>query len=201
MSSHHFVKEGQEPALLILETMAFKHVGPLLEWVPLVIITDAILDDVLKWGIKIDVVIQRETAQGALEKKVEDQFPLQILSCKNDNVVSTGLQFLIQNKVTSVNVLSGSNEEILEKMLEFSPYIQIGMFGDKKWFLVRTGKLEKWMPAGHKLWLRPSNKALLHAQGILQKGDVWETAQSGMVKIHSSSPFWVGEPLDDDQAF
>jgi len=109
MSSHHFVKEGQEPALLILEPMAFKHVEPLLEWVPLVIITDAILDDVLKWGIKIDVVIRCETAPGVLEKKVEDQLPVQILSCKNDNVVSTGLQFLIQNKVTSVNVLSLSN--------------------------------------------------------------------------------------------
>jgi len=86
-------------------------------------------------------------------------------------------------------------------MLEFSQYIQIGMFGEKKWFLVRTGKLDKWMPAGRKLWLRPSTKALLHAQGILQKGDIWETAQSGMVTIHSSSPFWVGEPLDDDQTF
>ncbi len=195
MSSHHFVKEGQEPALFILEARAFKYVEPLLEWVPLVMVTDAILDEVLEWGIKIDAVLQCETTTNALEKKVADQFPLEILPCKNADIVRTGMEFLIQNGITSVNVISPSTEEFFERLTEFSPHIQMGLFSDKRWSLIRTGKLEKWMPCGHQVWLSSTDEALLHTKGIFEKNGNWETVESGIVTIDSAAPFWIGEPL------
>ena len=60
MSSHHFVKEGQEPALFILDNIPFQYAESLLEWVPLVMVADRALENVLHWGIKIDVVLQDE---------------------------------------------------------------------------------------------------------------------------------------------
>jgi hypothetical protein len=195
MSSHHFVKEGQEPAVFILDTMAFKYVEPLLEWVPLIMVSDTILDDVLEWGIKIDVVIQCETTANVLEKKVANQFPLEVLPCKNADVIRTGMEFLIQNRIEAVNVISTSTEEIFERLTEFSPHVQIGLFADKKWSLIRSGKLEKWMPSGHQVWLKSTGEALLHTKGILKRDGDWETVESGIVTIDAVAPFWVGEPL------
>ena len=40
MSSHHFVKEGQEPALLIMDALSLALIEPLLEWAPQVIVCE-----------------------------------------------------------------------------------------------------------------------------------------------------------------
>ena len=60
MSSHHFVREGQEPALLILDALAFDIAGPLLEWAPLVVVAQSAVDEVMLWNIKMDVVLAEE---------------------------------------------------------------------------------------------------------------------------------------------
>jgi len=58
MSSHHFVKEQQEPALLILDTsVSYETMSPLLEWSPTVLVTELAIDAVLSWGIKVDVIL------------------------------------------------------------------------------------------------------------------------------------------------
>lgn len=55
MSSHHFVKENQEPALLILctEAIPFEKLQEILEWSPTVITTEGCIEKVLGWGIKM----------------------------------------------------------------------------------------------------------------------------------------------------
>ena len=57
MSSHHFVKEDQEPALIIADASAvsFEKIQELLEWSPTVIVMESSLEMVLSWGIKMDV--------------------------------------------------------------------------------------------------------------------------------------------------
>src|SRR5688572_32852819 len=112
MSSHHFVKEGQEPALFILDTIAFQYVESLLEWVPLIMVADRALEHVLQWRIKIDIVLQREYTFETLECLIKDQGPVQTLRCGKDDVVEKGFQYLILNGYDVVNLLSLSQEEI-----------------------------------------------------------------------------------------
>ena len=59
MSSHHFVKEQQEPAVFILdaEHIHLDRISGLLEWVPTILVSEKALDRVLSWGIKIDVIL------------------------------------------------------------------------------------------------------------------------------------------------
>ena len=76
MSSHHFVKEGQEPALFILDNIAFQYAESLLEWVPLVMVADSVLESVLQWGIKIDVVLQSKYSIEVIEDLIKDQGPV-----------------------------------------------------------------------------------------------------------------------------
>ncbi len=63
MSSHHFVKEQQEPALLILETEGFDvdRISPLLEWVPTVLVSQNVVETVISWGVKVDVILSSES--------------------------------------------------------------------------------------------------------------------------------------------
>ena len=59
MSSHHFVREGQEPALIIANGAACdpERMGQLLEWNPFVLVLDGALHRVLELGIRIDAVL------------------------------------------------------------------------------------------------------------------------------------------------
>ena len=56
MSSHHIVRDEQEPALLIddASVIHFEFVELLLEWSPRVMVTSNAIDEVLNWGVKID---------------------------------------------------------------------------------------------------------------------------------------------------
>ena len=57
MSSHHIVKEGQEPALIIAngESCSTELLGQLLEWSPFVVVLDGAINRVLDLGIKVDL--------------------------------------------------------------------------------------------------------------------------------------------------
>lgn len=57
MSSHHIIREKQEPALIIAngEACSMEILGQLLEWSPTVVVLDGAIKRVLDLGIKIDV--------------------------------------------------------------------------------------------------------------------------------------------------
>ena len=59
MSSHHIVRDDQEPALIIANGAACSEelIGQLLEWSPLVIVLDSAIKRVLELGIKVDVLL------------------------------------------------------------------------------------------------------------------------------------------------
>ncbi len=59
MSSHHIVREKQEPALLVLGLDSFSDelLGQLLEWSPTVIVTELTAERINAYGIKIDWII------------------------------------------------------------------------------------------------------------------------------------------------
>ncbi|HEY1007096.1 MAG TPA: thiamine pyrophosphokinase, partial [Sphingobacteriaceae bacterium] len=59
MSSHHVVKEKQEPGLLILDPAGFdlEYLGQLLEWSPTVVVADTVLAGAGLPDIKVDGVI------------------------------------------------------------------------------------------------------------------------------------------------
>ena len=192
MSSHHFVKEGQEPALFILDNMPFHYAESLLEWVPLVMVADRALENVLHWGIKIDVVLQDEHPLEVLEDLVKDQGPVQTLLNDKNHVVKTGLQYLVENGYDAVNLLSIPHEEIFQEVEKSAHKLQVGIYSEReKWSLITTGKFEKWMPAEATLLIRRARS--VQTKGILQKEKFWETLGAGIVTIQSESSFWIGE--------
>ena len=59
MSSHHIVRDDQEPALIIAngQSCSFELMGQLLEWSPVVMVLDGAIHRVLELGIKLDIVL------------------------------------------------------------------------------------------------------------------------------------------------
>ena len=193
MSSHHFVREGQEPALFVLEKSSFQFAQPLLEWVPLVMVLDDVLEDVLQWGIKIDVVVQCNIPLGKVGELLIDQQPVQILPAEKNAVISTGLKYFIDNDYEAVNLIGNVGEDVFQAVEQLTDRLQVGIY-DKhlKWSFITTGIFEKWMPAGYRFFVR-ADRTSIETDGITKKGGTWETSAERMVIIRAQAPFWVGE--------
>ena len=71
MSSHHIVRENQEPALLVedFHALSDEYLGQLLEWSPTLITTTNMLNNFLTQEIKVDMVYGNESITAQAEIK------------------------------------------------------------------------------------------------------------------------------------
>ncbi|MGE8293385.1 MAG: thiamine diphosphokinase, partial [Sphingobacterium sp.] len=69
MSSHHIVRENQEPALLIEDLFLIdeEDLGQLLEWSPTIVIENNMVDPLDARGYKFDIVFAQTQANQAQE--------------------------------------------------------------------------------------------------------------------------------------
>jgi hypothetical protein len=198
MSSHHFVKEGQEPALLILDALTFDIAGPLLEWAPLVVVSQPAVEDVILWNIKMDVVLAEDKSVQELGRKLVDQAPLTILSHTIDeSPLVNALYFLIRKKQNGVNIFSLNPDETIAVAEKFVDQLQINIIdGTSKWSGVTSGHFEKWMTAKTPIFLRKSGEHQSIALfGLKKAADHYECLADGMIGLKSNALFWVGEPF------
>ena len=82
MSSHHIVREKQEPALLIAngEQCSMDLMNQLLEWSPTVIVLDGAIDSVIDKGIKVDILLgDFDSQEMDLQTIKESQHPIRII--------------------------------------------------------------------------------------------------------------------------
>jgi hypothetical protein len=192
MSSHHFVKEDQEPALLIIQPTAisFEKIQELLEWSPTVIVSAEAIITVQGWGIKIDVVLCLEGKQEELAVSLADQVPIRFITFAEEmNILSVGYDLLRNSNYKAVNVLVERLAD-LEVIQRFS-FIDVEVFFDqKRWVYIESGRFEKWLSQGNQLSIYPIVQTTL-----LNLDQHLTSIQDGKVKLESASPFWVGEEL------
>ncbi|RYE01561.1 MAG: thiamine pyrophosphokinase, partial [Sphingobacteriaceae bacterium] len=144
MSSHHIVREKQEPALLILELDFFdeEHLGQLLEWSPTVLVNDDAAEKLHSLGIKFDVLLTQN-------KPVFLQDNLRIFLVKED-ALKTGLQFLIDEKYPAVNIIAGKRS--IHDFLVYADQITLVIFSNnQKIYPVKSG-FSKWKAAGEMIY-------------------------------------------------
>ena len=197
MSSHHFVKEGQEPALVLLDALSFETAGPLLEWAPLVMVAERAIEDVMLWNIKMDVVLAEENNAQALSIRLVDQAPFTILAHASDeSPLLNALYYLIRKKQNGVNVFSSNADEAIVLSEKFADQLQICvMDGTFKWSAVAAGHFDKWMAAKTPIFLRKSQmQQSIDLVGLKKAGDHYESMVDGMIRLQSEALFWVGEP-------
>lgn len=198
MSSHHIVRDEQEPALLILrDNIDSELLGNLLEWSPTVIIDAKLAKTLLQHSFKIDVVIGTENEIIEAKKLLTHQEPVKYLS-KNDRdeTMLQAFYFLSAANYKAVNVIAGFDHE---------SEIDLGMFLSKltivfydiqlKWYYNSETIYKKWLPEGQKLILgkNPEPKAV---NNLHKSDDYWIASSNGIVQLEMDEKgFWLGEAI------
>lgn len=198
MSSHHFVKEGQEPALFILDAVSYESMASLLEWAPLVITTDRAVDQVLSWGIKVDVVFGKAPDIKLLEDQLIDQMPVRVVPYTSTNtLIQEMLGFLDSEDQPSVTILTETPSVLFALLGDQSLHQEVVLLEPgTRWFPVFKGVFEKWYPADSKLVIRRTSPGQrLETKGLIESNDLFTTSGSGLVHVCSAKPFWVGESI------
>ncbi|WP_158856058.1 thiamine pyrophosphokinase [Lunatibacter salilacus] len=202
MSSHHFVKEQQEPALMILhaDDYDFDLVSEILEWSPTVVVTQDALDKVLSWGIKIDRVVADAEFVKNNTLLLEEQFPLEFLIAEGAGFLNEGLNYLLASGHTAVVILGFDHTQVkeLEPML---PNLNLVIYdGPIRYYPVKSGILKKWLPAGSVQLHAPENSfiELTTSKGsrlIRINHATFVEVEEGLVTFKGNGVFWIGEFL------
>src|SRR5580698_665783 len=146
MSSHHIVREKQEPALLVLglENFPDELLGQLLEWSPTIITTPLTAERLVAYGIKIDWIITND---------IEDdlQSDVKLMSCGDNGLADTALEYLADNGFPSVNIIT--DEFRIGDYQHFADRINLVIFNDRRKIYPVVSGFSKWKPAGENLEL------------------------------------------------
>ncbi|RZK43863.1 MAG: thiamine pyrophosphokinase [Pedobacter sp.] len=140
MSSHHIVREKQEPALYIHQLGNFdeEKLGQLLEWSPTVLVAASQYEKVLSLGIKIDVVI-------GLADSLQVQENTTFVYAGIENL-STPVKYLISEAYPAVNIISEENK--FDDLAGFLSDINIVLFTEnEKSYPIKPG-FSIWKPEG-----------------------------------------------------
>ncbi|MDB5137056.1 MAG: thiamine diphosphokinase [Mucilaginibacter sp.] len=189
MSSHHIVREKQEPALLVLglDSFPFELLGQLLEWSPTVIATRQTAELLNNQGIKIDWVISNDT-HSSLQSDIK-QMP-----AGNDSLAEAALKYLITHGYPAVNIIADDLQ--LKDYLFYTDKINLVIFhGNQKIYAVNSG-FSKWKPAGEmvEVLTHPHD---LHLSGLEPLGNHnFRTTHDGFFSLQFEHPFlFIAEGL------
>ncbi|MVM35433.1 thiamine diphosphokinase [Spirosoma sp. HMF4905] len=170
MSSHHIVREKQEPALLIANGEACNPelLGQLLEWSPTVVVLDSAIWRVLDLGIKVDVLLgdfdERSDGSGLdLDSIRERQYPLEIVHTPDQEKtdLDKGIEYLIERGYPAVNIVWATGRRAdhtlvnMTSIVRYKEQIRITMIDDHSKIFPLVGRFEKWYEAGTPVSLIP----------------------------------------------
>lgn len=169
MSSHHIVRDDQEPALIIAngESCNRELLNQLLEWSPLVVVLDSAIERVIKLGIKIDVLIGDFDRKFDFEKYKDLQFPIEIIKVEDQN--STDLdkayEYLIQRNIPSANVVWATGRRMdhtitnLTNVVKFANQLKVVLLDDYSKVFLLPKTFKKWYPKNTPVSLIPIGNA------------------------------------------
>lgn len=190
MSSHHFVKEGQEPALIIAGP-SYLRAEPLLEWAPLVIAIAEYIEEVSMWGVKIDVVVDKDVDR--FKKVLAHQTPVRLIE-SNGDFLGTALHFLQSIKQFHVSILLENPQPHLNRLEEFTATMDMTIFSEMtKWSFVRSKRYYKWLPKDTALRFHCNSKVKVNGTEVHNNELLVET--DGPIEVLSDSPFWIIESI------
>lgn len=165
MSSHHIVRDDQEPALIIANGTSCSNelMGQLLEWSPLVIVLDSAIERVLDLGIKVDVLLGDFDRNFNPELYLKQQYPLEIIHTPNQNKtdLEKAFDYLIEKGHKAVNVIWATGKRAdhtitnITTIVAYRNQLKIVLLDDHSKIFLLPNKYEKWYTADTTLSLIP----------------------------------------------
>ena len=168
MSSHHIVRDDQEPALIIANGAECNRelLGQLLEWSPLVIVLDSAMNRVLDLGIKVDVLLGDFDRGFDPEYFLDKQYPLEIVHTPDQDKtdLEKAFDYLVTRGIPAANVIWATGKRAdhtitnITNIVRFRDKLKIVVLDDHSKVFLLPKKFEKWYPAGTPLSLIPVGK-------------------------------------------
>lgn len=207
MSSHHIIRDKQEPALIIAngEACSMEILDQLLEWSPTVLVLDGALERVISLGIKVDVWL------GDFDHTLITDFsdyPLKKVHAPDQNLtdLEKAFEYLLAEGYPAVNVVWASGKRMdhtlnnFHSMVRYGRQMKIVFFDDYSTSYLLPPMFEKWYPAKSPISLMPYGEAFeVKSTGLVydlnhpvlrlgtQTSSSNETRADGMVKISYAS--------------
>jgi thiamine pyrophosphokinase len=194
MSSHHIIREGQEPALIIANGAACSNelMGQLLEWSPYVVVLDGAIKRVAELGIKVDVLLgDFDSHEKALEG-LDLGMPIEVVHTPDQDKtdLQKGIEFLIEKKFAAVNILwatgrrADHNLSNITDIVRYRDRIQIAVMDDYSRIYQLPKTFEKRFPKGTPLSLMPVGTV----EGVTTSGLVYDMQNDTLqIGYHTSS--------------
>jgi thiamine pyrophosphokinase len=203
MSSHHIIRDKQEPALIIAngEACSMDMLEQLLEWSPTVVVLDGAIARVISLGIKVDVWLG--DFDHALENDYHD-YPLKKIHTPDQNLtdLEKAFEYLMAEGYPAVNVVWASGRRMdhtlnnFHSMVRYGRSLKIVFFDNYSTSYLLPHTFEKWYPAGTPISLMPYGEAKnVTSSGLVynlnhpilklgaQTSSSNETQDDGIVKI------------------
>jgi thiamine pyrophosphokinase len=168
MSSHHIVRNDQEPALIIAngEACSQELLGQLLEWSPLIIVLDSAIERVLELGIKVDVLLGDFDRGFDVNYYKEKQYPLEIVYAPNQDKtdLEKAFDYLMEKGHKAVNVIWATGKRAdhtinnLTNIVAYRNLLKIVILDDHSKVYLLPETFEKWYTANTILSLIPIGK-------------------------------------------
>lgn len=220
MSSHHIVRDDQEPALIIANgaSCSFDLLGQLLEWSPIVVVLDNAIDRVLQLDIKVDVLLGDFDNDFDPEIYKEKQYPLDIVHTPNQDKtdLEKALDYLIEKGHKAVNIVWATGKRAdhtltnITNIVSYRNKIKIVMLDDHSKIFLLPNKFEKWYTANTPISLIPVGKVTgITSQNLFyplqndeltlgyRSGNSNHVSQDGIVTItHETGDLLLMECLD-----
>ncbi|MBP6558418.1 MAG: thiamine diphosphokinase [Flavobacterium sp.] len=168
MSSHHIVRDDQEPALIIAngEMCSSELLGQLLEWSPLVIVLDSAIERVLELGIKVDVLLGDFDRGFDPDYYKEKQYPIEIVYAPNQDKtdLEKAFDYLIEKGHQAANVIWATGRRAdhtitnLTNIVAYRNKLKVVILDDHSKVFLLPNTFEKWYTANTILSLIPIGK-------------------------------------------
>ena len=213
MSSHHIVREKQEPALIIAngESCSSELLGQLLEWSPFVVVLDSAIHRVMSLGIKIDVLLGDFDRDIDLSEIERNQYPIEVIHTPDQDKtdLEKAFDFLIERGFPAVNVVWATGRRAdhsitnITNIVRYKSKLRIVMIDDYSVIyplLTTPHTFEKWFVKGSQISLIPIGIATnISTQNLrysldneqltlgYRSGNSNEVAEDGIVRISYES--------------
>ena len=220
MSSHHIVRDDQEPALIIANGASCNPelLGQLLEWSPLVVVLDSAMVRVMELDIKVDVLLGDFDRDFSAEYYKEKQYPLEIIHTPNQDKtdLEKAFDYLIERKIPAVNVVWATGKRAdhtitnITSIVQYRNLLKIVILDDHSKIFLLPKRFEKWYTANTPISLVPiGNVSGIHSENLFyplkndtltigyKTGSSNHVAKDGIVVIeHSDGDLLLMECLD-----
>ncbi len=220
MSSHHIVRDDQEPALIIANGAECSNelLGQLLEWSPLVIVLDSAIERVLDLGIKVDVLLGDFDRGFDAEHYREKQYPIEIVHTPDQDKtdLEKAFDYLVEKGHKAANVIWATGKRAdhtitnITNIVRFRDQLKIVILDDHSKIFLLPKHFQKWYTKDSIISLIPIGKVSgIHSENLYyplkddsltigyRTGSSNHAAEDGIVTItHEEGDLILIESLD-----